>query len=256
MENLTIVKVGGAVLEDEKSFRVFLNRFHSLTGAKILVHGGGRTATLMAGKLGIENRMVEGRRVTGNEMMEVVTMVYGGLISKKAVAFLQGLDCNALGLCGADLNIILATRRSVGQTDYGLVGDVERVNTDILQLLLRQKTVPVIAPLTHDGKGQLLNTNADTIAASLASALSGLFRVSLLYCLEQNGVLMDFSDQDSVIPLINRELFDRLREEKIIHSGMLPKLENGFLALESGVQEVIITNAENPELTKGTKLIL
>lgn len=256
MQNLTIVKVGGAVLEDIASFEDFLKRFNAITRYKILVHGGGRTATQIAARLGIKTKIVDGRRITDREMLQVVTMVYGGLINKNTVAFLQSIECNALGITGADLNLIKAVQRPVGDIDYGLVGDVSYVNTKVLELLLREGFVPVIAPLTHDGKGNLLNTNADTIAASLATAMSMQFNVRLVYSFEKEGVLADTSDSKSVIPLLNRELYSKYRHEGIINAGMLPKLDNSFKALEAGVKEVIITSSKAMNLNHGTRLTL
>jgi acetylglutamate kinase len=255
MEKLTIVKVGGAVLEDPASFAEFLHRFHSIEGYKILVHGGGRTATQIAGQLGIETKMADGRRITDHDMLEVVTMVYGGLINKNCVVFLQSIGCNALGITGADLNIIRAEKRKVIDIDYGLVGDITDVNSETLQGMIQQNTVPVIAPLTHDGKGNLLNTNADTIAASIATAMSEKFTISLVYCFEKDGVLADAENDQSVIPLLNRKLYITYKNEGIIHSGMIPKLENSFSALESGVKEILITSPKMLGTTHGTKLI-
>jgi len=256
MQNLTVVKIGGAVLEDTASLKDFLLRFDAITGNKILVHGGGRTATQLADRLGIKTQIVDGRRITDKDMLEVVIMVYGGLINKNTVAFLQSIGCNALGITGADLNIIRAVQRPVGDIDYGLVGDISEINIKVLQLLLSEGFIPVIAPLTHDGLGNLLNTNADTIAASIASAMSELFNVLLVYSFEKEGVLLDISDRQSVIPLMNRELYSKFRNENIIHSGMLPKLDNSFKALEDGVKGVIITSSNALDLTKGTRLTL
>ncbi|MDO8752460.1 MAG: acetylglutamate kinase, partial [Anaerolineales bacterium] len=217
MKKLTIVKLGGAVLEDPASFSDFMRRFHSIEGHKILVHGGGRTATQIAGRLGIETKMADGRRITDRAMLEVVTMVYGGLINKNCVAFLQSKGCNALGITGADMDIIRAEKRLVTDIDFGWVGDITRVNGETLQKILLQDIVPVIAPLTHDGAGNLLNTNADTIASAIASALSASFKVSLIYCFEKDGVLSDPNDNNSVIPLLNRELYENYKSENIIH---------------------------------------
>ncbi|NOU46827.1 MAG: acetylglutamate kinase [Bacteroidales bacterium] len=256
MMKLTIVKVGGAVLEDPESFAEFLHRFHSIEGYKMLVHGGGRTATQIAGQLGIETKMADGRRITDRAMLEVVTMVYGGLINKNSVAFLQSIGCNALGITGADLDIIRAKKRLVTDIDFGWVGDITRVNGETLQKILLQDIVPVIAPLTHDGAGNLLNTNADTIASAIASALSACFMVTLIYCFEKDGVLSDPNDNNSVIPLLNIALYEKYRSENIIHSGMIPKLDNCFRALESGVNEVWITNQKMDSHNQGTKLKL
>lgn len=254
-QQLTIVKVGGKVLEDPETLNVFLDDFSALPGAKILVHGGGRSATTMAQRLGIETKMVEGRRITDAEMLEVVTMVYGGLVNKKVVAGLQARGVNAFGVTGADFNLIRAHKRTGAEIDYGFVGDVDEVNSDVLANLVKQEIVPVVAPLTHDGNGNLLNTNADTIASSLAVSFSQTFDASLVYCFEKPGVLINPDDDSTVIPFLNRELFDMYREEGIIAEGMVPKLENGFNSLANGVLEVVITNIEGLSIPgRGTTL--
>lgn len=255
MDRLTIVKVGGNVVEDPALMASLLNDFKSITGNKMLVHGGGKAATSLAGRLGIESRMVDGRRITDLEMLEVVTMVYGGLINKRVVAGLQSLGMNALGLTGADLDLIRARKRQVEEVDFGYVGDIETVNTRELQQLLAENVVPVVAPLTHDGKGQMLNTNADTIAAQLAIELSSRFRVFLFYCFEKRGVLADPLDEESVIPILSESLFLENQELGTISSGMIPKLQSGFKALHQGVGEVLITNPENFSRAKGTRLV-
>lgn len=255
MENLIIVKVGGAVLEDENSFQKFLIQFNSLAGKKILVHGGGRTATQVAEKMGIKSQLIDGRRVTNKETMDIVTMVYGGLINKKIVAFLASSGINAIGLTGADLNTIKAVRRPLAEIDYGLVGDISEVNSEIIHLLLSKNFVPVFAPLTHDGKGNLLNTNADSIASSVAIALTEFYNVFLVYCFEKEGVMLDIHDNTSIIKTLTRDLFLEYSQQGIIHSGMLPKLENCFKAIESGVKEVVITSSESLNLNSGTRLI-
>lgn len=241
---LTIVKVGGKVLENPETLQDFLEDFSSLPNPKILVHGGGRSATTMASRLGIETKMVEGRRVTDADMLEVVTMVYGGLVNKTVVAGLQAMDINAMGITGADLNLIKAHKRIGTEVDYGFVGDVDEVNVTPLIPLIKQGIVPVVAPLTHDGQGSLLNTNADTIASSLAVAFSKILDTRLMFCFEKPGVLINPDDDTSVISFLNRELFDMYRDEGIISEGMVPKLENGFNSLANGVAEVIITNTE------------
>lgn len=241
---LTIVKVGGKVLENPETLQDFLEDFSSLPNPKILVHGGGRSATTMASRLGIETKMVEGRRVTDEDMLEVVTMVYGGLVNKTVVAGLQAMDINAMGITGADLNLIKAHKRIGTEVDYGFVGDVDEVNVTPLIPLIKQGIVPVVAPLTHDGQGRLLNTNADTIASSLAVAFSKILDTRLMFCFEKPGVLINPDDDTSVISFLNRELFDMHRDEGIISEGMVPKLENGFNSLANGVAEVIITNTE------------
>ncbi len=241
---LTIVKVGGRVLENAETLEIFLDDFSAVPGPKILVHGGGRSATTMAGRLGIETQMVDGRRITDADMLEVVTMVYGGLVNKSVVAKLQARGINALGITGADLNLIKAHKRTGTDIDYGFVGDVDEVNAKTLSSFVKQGIVPVIAPLTHDGTGQLFNTNADTIASSLAVALAESMEVKLMYCFEKPGVLINQEDDSSVIPFLNREMFQMYRDEGIIAEGMVPKLENGFESLSNGVAEVVITNIE------------
>jgi len=245
MEKLTIVKVGGKIVEEVESLNQLLTDFKSISGNKILVHGGGRSATAIAAKLGVETTMVEGRRVTDKEMLDVVTMVYGGLVNKNIVAGLQAKGCNAVGLTGADMDIIRSIKRPVKEIDYGYVGDVMDVNTRELSLLMEQGVTPVIAPLTHDGKGQLLNTNADTIASELAIALSENYKVFLVYCFEKDGVLSNPEDNSSLILEIDTELYKQYKADGTIGEGMIPKLDNAFMALSSGVTEVIITNAKN-----------
>lgn len=248
-DKLTIVKVGGKVVEEPESLKAFINDFASIAGQKILVHGGGRSATAIADKLGIETKMVEGRRITNAEMLNVVVMVYGGLVNKNIVAQLQALHKQAVGLTGADLDLIRANKRPVADIDYGYVGDVNQVNTDQLEELVKNGVVPVVAPLTHDGKGQMLNTNADTIAAELAKAFAHSFRVQLVYCFEKKGVLENPSDDDSVIKNLSNELFEEHKQSGVISEGMIPKLDNGFNALKQGVAEVFITNTDG--LRKG-----
>lgn len=254
-QQLTIVKVGGKVLEAPETLQIFLDDFSALPGAKLLVHGGGRSATSLATRLGIETKMVDGRRITDSEMLEVVTMVYGGLVNKSVVAGLQAKGINALGLTGADLNLIKAHKRTGADIDYGFVGDVDEVHSGPLGKLVKQGVVPVIAPLTHDGNGQILNTNADTIASSLAVSFADGFDVRLVYCFEKPGVLIDQDDDGSVIPFLNYELFQMYRDEGIIAEGMVPKLENGFNSLSNGVVEVVITNIEGLSIPgRGTTL--
>lgn len=255
MDRLTIIKVGGKVVEDAESLNALLDQFEKISGNKILVHGGGRTATEMAKKLGIETKMVEGRRITDTDMLEVVTMVYGGLVNKKIVAGLQARGMNAIGLTGADLGLIKAHKRPVKDIDYGFVGDVDDVNTSELRLLINENVIPVIAPLTHDGNGQLLNTNADTIASELAIELSNFQKVYLFYCFEKKGVLVDPNDESTVIYDLNLPLYNKYKAEGIISDGMVPKLENGFRAKMKGVQEILITNPENISTGRGTRLI-
>ena len=257
MEKLTIVKVGGKICENPTSLNALLSDFASIEGNKLLVHGGGRLATAMAERLGIETKMVDGRRITDDQMLEVVTMVYGGLVNKRIVAGLQARGVNALGMTGADMNILLSHKRPVKTVDYGWVGDVDRADGVALKSLISQGVVPVIAPLTHDGKGNILNTNADTMAGETAKALASLFDVTLVFCFEKEGVLRDENDDHSVIPVINRALYAELKEQGIVSGGMLPKLDNAFATLDTGVKEVIITKADNlRNLARGSHLEL
>ena len=252
MDKLTIIKVGGKIVEEEATLRKLLQDFSALEGYKILVHGGGRSATKIASQLGIESQMVEGRRITDAETLKVVTMVYGGLVNKNIVAGLQSLNVNALGLTGADMNLIRSEKRPVTTVDYGYVGDVKEVNATLLVSLIKQGIVPVLAPLTHDKEGNMLNTNADTIAGETAKALAASFDVILVYCFEKKGVLRDENDDNTLIPLINRNTFTQLVTEGIIQGGMIPKLENSFQAIEAGVKEVIITKADAIAPGQGT----
>jgi acetylglutamate kinase len=243
---ISIIKVGGAIVEDETRLMAFLRRFSLMPEPKILVHGGGREATKIAALLGVETKMIGGRRITSDEMLRVVTMVYGGLVNKNIVAALQSMNINAIGLSGADADIMVSHRRPVtGGIDYGCVGDVDRVDAGILMKLLQEGMTPVIAPLTHDGKGNLLNTNADTIAGETAKALaqSGA-AVELTFCFEKPGVLADADDDSSVIAEINRDSFNRLTAEGVISGGMIPKISNALDSIDSGVKQVFITSAD------------
>ncbi len=255
MDRLTIIKVGGKVVEEPESLNDLLDQFKKISGNKLLVHGGGRTATHIAEKLGIETKMMDGRRITDSDMLEVVTMVYGGLVNKKIVAALQARGVNAVGLTGADFNLIEAHKRPVKDIDYGFVGDVDDVNTFELKMLISENVVPVVAPLTHDGKGQLLNTNADTIASELATELSRHFNVYLFYCFEKKGVLLDPTNDSSVIYELDNNLFNQYTTSGVISAGMIPKLENGFRAKRKGVKEVLITNPGNIATGRGTRLV-
>jgi acetylglutamate kinase len=256
MEKLTIVKVGGAVLEDPATLNDFLDHFTAISKKKILIHGGGRAATQLSKQLGIKTQMIEGRRITDAETIKVVTMVYGGLINKTTTAVLQSKGCNAVGLTGVDMNLISSVKRPVGEIDYGLVGDIEQVNTSAFKLLIKAGYIPVIAPITHDKKGQLLNTNADTIASAIAISLADIFEVSLVYCFEKAGVLSDPENEDSVITDLSLQMYQLYKNTGVIHSGMIPKLDNSFKALEMGVREVIITNAVTLSTSTGTHLSL
>lgn len=254
MEKLTLIKVGGRIVEEPDTLQQLLHAFSSIEGHKVLVHGGGRSATKIASQLGIESRIVNGRRITDAEMLKVVTMVYGGLVNKNIVAGLQALHINALGLTGADMNIMRSDKRPVKDIDYGFVGDVKEVNTDVLISLIRQGIVPVLAPLTHDKQGHMLNTNADSIAGEAAKALAKFFDVTLMFCFEKKGVLLNESDDESVIPEIDCASFQKYVAEGIIQGGMIPKLENAFEAIKAGVKSVVITQASEIHKQTGTRV--
>ncbi|GHU09880.1 acetylglutamate kinase [Alphaproteobacteria bacterium] len=254
MEKLTLIKVGGKIVEEEDTLRLLLRDFAAIQGYKVLVHGGGRSATQLATRLGVESKMVNGRRVTDAETLRIVTMVYGGLVNKQIVAGLQATGVNALGLTGADMNLIRSDKRPVKEVDYGYVGDVKEVNADLLVSLIRRNIVPVLAPLTHDKQGNMLNTNADTIAGETAKALAPYFDITLIYCFEKKGVLRDEKDDDSVIPTIDRITFQQYVGEGIIQGGMIPKLENAFEAIDAGVKQVIITQASEIHTNTGTHI--
>lgn len=254
MEKLTLIKVGGKIVEEPDTLQQLLRDFSSIEGHKVLVHGGGRSATKIASQLGIESQMVNGRRITDAEMLKVVTMVYGGLVNKNIVAGLQSLQVNALGLTGADMNIMRSDKRPVKDVDYGFVGDVKEVNADVLASLIQQGIVPVLAPLTHDKQGHMLNTNADTIAGEAAKALAKYFDVTLMFCFEKKGVLLNEDDDESVIPEIDRASFQKYVAEGIIQGGMIPKLENAFQAIDARVKEVIITQASEIHKHTGTRI--
>lgn len=254
MEQVTVIKVGGAIVEDAERLAQLLDRFAALPGQKVLVHGGGRRATKVASALGIESKMVEGRRITDADMLEVVTMVYGGLVNKNIVAQLQSRGVNAVGLTGADMNVIHSHKRpKKNGVDYGFVGDVDKADGHRLLSLIRDGLTPVMAPLTHDGMGHILNTNADTIAAETAKALAREGApTTLVYCFEKAGVLADPDDEGSVISTINHDAFVRLVANGTISGGMIPKITNALAAVDAGVDRVIITKAENIGKTAGT----
>lgn len=254
MEQINVIKVGGAVVEQPEYLDELLNQFAALPGHKVLVHGGGRSATRIASQLGIESKMVDGRRITDEAMLGVVTMVYGGLVNKNIVTGLQARQVNAMGLTGADMNLILSHKRPVKTVDYGWVGDVDRVDGALLSDLIHKGIVPVVAPLTHDGQGHMLNTNADTIAGEVACALVPFFDVTLTMAFEKCGVLLDPDDDDSVIPEISREMYARLKAEEVVSGGMIPKLDNAFGAIDRGVKKVIITSAADIAGNNGTIL--
>ena len=252
-EKLTIVKVGGAVVEDEAQLEQLLKDFAAIEGRKVLVHGGGRKATKMAERLGIETKMVNGRRITDADMLEVVTMVYGGLVNKNLVARLQANGVNAIGLTGADADVIRSHKRPLKDgIDFGFVGDVDAADGTMLSRLIEAGIIPVMAPLTHDGEGHILNTNADTIASETAKALAGLYDVTLIFSFEKKGVLRDPNDDDSVIPAINHADFKRYKADGTISGGMLPKIENALHAIDAGVSKVIITLATAIDGEHGT----
>lgn len=252
MERLLVIKIGGNIVDDEKKLSSFLKTFSNLPGKKILVHGGGKLATRLADKLGVEQQLVDGRRITDAETLKIVTMVYAGYVNKNIVGQLQANNCNAMGLCGADGDSILAHKRKHPVIDYGFVGDVDAINTGLLKNLLEQNLTIVFAPITHDQQGQLLNTNADTIAQELAKGMSDEYDVSLIYSFEKSGVLLDAEDESTVIPKLKPSYYQQLKAKEKIFAGMIPKLDNAFAALKSGVKKVIIGKAENlDELIEG-----
>jgi acetylglutamate kinase len=244
---LFVIKIGGNVIDEEKNLSAFLAKFAAIAGKKILIHGGGKIATKIGEQLGIKSNYIDGRRVTDEATIDLVTMVYGGLVNKKIVARLQSLQCNAIGLTGADANIIPAVKRAVKEIDYGFVGDIApgQLSTANFQLFLNNGLTPIIAPLTHDGNGQILNTNADTIASAIAVALSELYDVRLIYCFEKKGVLENVNDENSAIPLITKGIYHQLKKENKLFDGILPKIDNAFAAIDSGVKEVLIGHADD-----------
>ena len=252
-EKITIVKVGGAVVEDETQLAQLLKDFSAIEGKKVLVHGGGRKATKVAESLGIESKMVNGRRITDAEMLNVVTMVYGGLVNKNLVARLQANGVNALGLTGADMNVIRSHKRPIKDgVDFGFVGDVDTADGKMLSKLIENGITPVMAPLTHDGQGNILNTNADTIASETAKALAPYYDVTLIFSFEKKGVLRNPDDDDSMIPVITHEEFEKYKADGTISGGMLPKIENALSAIDAGVSRVIITLATAIDGNSGT----
>ncbi len=250
-QSLYIIKIGGNVIDNPEACTRFLNAFAQLDALKILVHGGGKVATQVAAKLQIETEMVDGRRITDKPMLDVVTMVYGGLVNKNLVAQLQSLGCNAIGLTGADGGIIRSVKRPVKTIDYGFVGDIESVNAGQIAALLNSSLVPLIAPLTYSSEGLLLNTNADTMASATAVALGGSYDVNLIYCFEKKGVLSDPDNEESVIPQLNPGTYASYKASGAINKGMIPKLDNAFAALNAGVKQVTICHAD--ELLNATQ---
>lgn len=244
MEALRVVKIGGNVIDDPNKLAAFLKDFSTIPGKKVLVHGGGKIATRMADTLGYPSKMIDGKRITDANMLQVVTMVYGGLVSKQIVAALQSQGCNAIGMTGADAGIITSAKRPLkGGIDFGYVGDIQKVDNKALTKIIDSGFIPVLAPLTHDGNGQLFNTNADNIAAFTAVGLSGDYKVSLYYTFELPGVMADINDPDSLISKITHNDFLRLKEEKVIAKGMIAKLEASYKAIHSGVDKVTICNS-------------
>lgn len=251
MEKIYVIKIGGNIIDDEAKLSSFLQSFANIQEKKILVHGGGKLATRVAEAMGIQQQMIDGRRITDVETLKVVTMVYAGFINKNIVAELQANNCNAIGLTGADGNAIHAHKRPLKNgIDYGFAGDVDGVNADLLNSLLQQNIAIVLAPITHNQEGQLLNTNADTIAQETAKAMSCIYETSLIYCFEKAGVLLDAHDDSSVIPTLTKTYYEKLKSpaleggEAIIFAGMIPKLDNAFAAINNGVSKVIIGKAE------------
>ena len=252
MATLYVVKIGGNIIDDEKKLSSFLKDFAAVNGNKILIHGGGKLATKMAEQMNIPQQMIDGRRITDAETLKIVTMVYAGYINKNVVAQLQANNCNAIGLSGADGNVILAHKRNHPVIDYGFAGDVDAINTGLLRSLIDQQIAVVMAPITHDQKGQLLNTNADTIAQELAKALSSSYEVQLIYSFEKAGVLLDANDDNTVISTLNPSRYQQLKSKQKIFAGMIPKLDNAFAAINGGVKKVIIGKAEQlTELING-----
>ncbi|MDT0644871.1 acetylglutamate kinase [Zunongwangia sp. F363] len=237
---LKVVKIGGKLIEDENKLREFLKDFCALPFPKILVHGGGTMATKLAEKLGYDTKMVDGRRITDANSMKVITMVYGGLINKNIVAKLQAIGTNALGLCGADAGSIVSSKREIKEIDFGFVGDIERVNTSFISSTLQQNITPVFSAISYDGKGELLNTNGDSVAAEIAKAMAGIYDTELYYCFEKKGVLTDVENDESVIEDIDEQLYRQLLNRGIISEGMLPKLQNCFEALNNGVSKIYL----------------
>ena len=256
-EHLTIIKVGGKIVENSESLNALLKDFAAVEGKKLLVHGGGRSATQMAARLGVETKMVDGRRITDEAMLEVVTMVYGGLVNKRIVAGLQALGIDAVGLTGADMNIVLSDKRKVSAVDYGWVGDVKRVNAEAVATLIESGCCPVVAPLTHDGCGHMLNTNADTMAGEMAKAMAAHYDVTLMFCFEKPGVLADENDDSSLIPTITPAVLDYLKRRGVVSGGMIPKLDNAIACVSAGVESVVITQADRiADPYAGTKICL
>ena len=253
METLYVIKIGGNVIDDESKLSSFLQLFADINAKKILVHGGGKLATQLAEKMGIQQQMIDGRRITDAETLKMVTMVYAGYINKNIVALLQANQCAAIGLSGADGNLILAHKRKHTTIDYGFVGDVDAVNMELVKKLIDENIAIIVAPITHNGEGVLLNTKADTIAQEVAKAAAKYYETTLIYSFERAGVLLDVENEASVIPVLVREEYEKLKNNQQIFAGMIPKLDNAFAALEQGVKKVVIGKAEKlKELLVGT----
>ena len=261
-EKLFVIKIGGNVIDDPEKLNSFLKSFSKIKSKKILVHGGGKIATAIGEKLGIQSKYIDGRRITDDETIDLVTMVYGGLVNRKIVAQLQSFNCNAIGLTGADANLLPAEKRVVKEIDYGWAGDIEidKINSKSWELFLQSGLTPVVAPLTHDTNGHILNTNADTIASVIAVALSSFFQTNLVFCFEKNGILENVDDDNSVIDKINEADYYSLRNSNKLFAGILPKIDNAFNAIHKGVNEVIIGNSAQLSLLindeSGTKISL
>jgi acetylglutamate kinase len=261
-EKLFVIKIGGNVIDDPEKLEAFLKEFAAIEEKKILVHGGGKIATSIGNQLNIQSKYVDGRRITDNKTIDLVTMVYGGLLNKKMVAKLQSLHCNAIGVTGADASLLPAKKREVKEIDYGWVGDIEteKIHPAVWKLFLQNGLTPVVAPLTHDNEGHILNTNADTIASVISTSLSNLFNVSLVFCFEKNGVLLDVNDEDSAIPKLTFDQYLSLKKSNKLFAGILPKIDNAFDAINKGVNEVIIGNSNQLSSliigTGGTKISL
>ncbi len=248
MESLYVVKIGGNIIDDEQLLSSFLKKFAAIRNKKILIHGGGKLATRIAEKMGIPQQMIDGRRLTDAETLKIVTMVYAGYINKNIVARLQAMQCNSVGITGADGNSIRSHKREKAGIDYGFAGDIDQVDTSwFIQLLLNGQTL-VVAPITHDGKGQLLNTNADTIAQEISKSLSSFFEVVLIYSFEKSGVLKDVENENSVIEKLQLGYYNELKETEKIFAGMIPKLDNAFKAIEAGVHKVIIGKGQELDM--------
>lgn len=254
MDKLYVVKIGGNIIDSESALETFLREFAQFDGRLVLVHGGGKLATRLGEALNIPQQLIDGRRITDAETLKVVTMVYAGYVNKNIVAKLQARSRNAIGICGADGDLVRAKKRSHPSIDYGFVGDVLGVNAALLKKLLQDKMVPVIAPVSHDGTGQLLNTNADTIAQEIARSLANDFEVTLVYGFENAGVMRDVNDADSVIPRLDSSTYRLLKDDGVIYAGMIPKLDNAFAALDAGIKKVIIGKASDlRQLIEGNK---